>query len=65
MNDVSESSALYYAINAQTDRAQIYESSNVPADPTFDASRNNAVYQNDVTTVRPEAFRSLALVRAY
>ena len=65
MNDVSASSALYYAINAQTVRAQISESSNVPADPAFDASRNNAVYQNDVTTVRPEAFRILALVRAY
>lgn len=65
MNDVSASSALYYAINAQTSRAQISQSSNVPADPAFDASRNNAVYQNDVTTVRPDAFRTLALVKAY
>lgn len=63
MNDVSASSALYYVINAQNVRAQISESSNVPADPAFDASRNNAIYQNGVTTVRPDAFRAYCLIR--
>ena len=63
MNDVSSSSALYYAIDAQTGKAQISQSSNVPADPAFDASRNNAIYQDSVTTVRPDAFRAYCLIR--
>ena len=63
VNDVSASSALYYVINAQASRTQIAQSSNVPADPAFDANRNNAIYQDGVTTVRPDAFRAYCLIR--
>lgn len=31
----------------------------------FDANLANTLYSDSVTTVRPEAFRALALVRAY
>ena len=31
----------------------------------FNASTSSSIYKDDVTTVRPEAFRTLALVRAY
>lgn len=31
----------------------------------FDLSRSSAIYRDEVTTVRPEAFRMLALVKAY
>ena len=32
---------------------------------TFNASKSNPIYSDSVSTVRPEAFRILALVRAY
>lgn len=31
----------------------------------FDLSRTSAIYRDDVSTVRPDAFRILALVKAY
>lgn len=58
-----ENSALYWGKpNAGTTRTQ-QTAGESSLDVYFDASRNNAIYKNDVTTVRPEAFRAYCLIR--